>query len=149
MNIEIKKAKQEDLESIQELNHKLFELEYQYFDNTLNVGWTYEKAGEDYFKDIIKNGIVLLAIVDNQIVGYLSGSISKINSESKLDNMFIIENYRKYGIGSKLINEFKSYCLTKGIDNIKVSTYAKNKNAITFYLKNGFEEWDITLKCKL
>ena len=50
MNIDIRKAKQEDLESIQELNHKLFELEYQYFDNTLNVGWTYEKAGEDYLK---------------------------------------------------------------------------------------------------
>lgn len=33
---------------------------------------------------------------------------------SKLDNFYIEENYRGQGIGTKLVNEFKKYCLDKG-----------------------------------
>jgi len=149
----IKKATIYDLEKIQELNHKLFELEHEFFDSTLNVGWTYEKVGEDYFRKMINNEFVYIAIIDEEIVGYLAGDIlSTTYTKSKLaelDNMFIIEEYRKYGIGSMLINEFKKYCVENSIDEIKVTASAKNKNAISFYIKNGFVEWDITLRCKL
>jgi ribosomal protein S18 acetylase RimI-like enzyme len=153
MNINIRKASIEDLSKVQELNHKLFELEYKFYDPTLNVGWTYEKVGFDYFKNMIENEAVFLAVVNNEIVGYLAGSICP-DSYTKLklvelDNMFILEEYRKYGIGSMLINEFKKYCLNKGVESIKVTASAKNKNAIAFYAKNGFEQWDITLKCEI
>lgn len=150
MNIDIRKASLEDLESVQELNNKMFELEYKHFDNTLNVGWTYEKAGSDYLKNMIENQIVYLAIINDEIVGYLAGKVGYTKSKlAELDNMFVTQEYRKYGIGAKLLDEFKKHCLTNGMDNIKVTAFAKNKNAIAFYIKNGFEEWDITLKCKL
>lgn len=63
--------------------------------------------------------------------------------------MFIIEDYRKYGVGTKLINEFKKYALANDIDSIKVVATYKNQNAIAFYMKNGFNDWDITLRCDL
>ena len=53
-----------------------------------------------------------------------------------LDNMYIDENYRRYGIGSLLINELKKYCREKKIQNIKVTASAKNNKAINFYMKN-------------
>lgn len=153
MVIAIRKANMDDLIKIQDLNNRLFELEYKFFDPTLNVGWTYEKVGTDYFRDMIENEAVFVSIIDNEIVGYVAGSICQISYTktrlAELDNMFILEEYRNHGIGLKLINEFKKYCVDRGIDSVKVTASAKNKNAIAFYIKNGFEEWDITLRCKI
>ena len=115
MEFTIKKATIDDLNTIQELNNKLFELEYNNFDPSLKIGWPFEIAGEEYFKDLIENQIIYLAIMNKEIVGYLAGSIHVENSYNttsiaELDNMFILEEYRKYGIGTKLFNEFKDYC---------------------------------------
>ena len=63
--------------------------------------------------------------------------------------MLVKDEYRGYGIGKSLINNFKEYCKTKDISNIKVVASYKNKNAIEFYRKNGFEEFDITLTTKI
>lgn len=154
MNFTIKKATIDDLETIQDLNNKLFELEYNNFDPSLKIGWPYEIAGEEYFKDLIENQIIYLALAEKEIVGYLAGSIhveSSYNTTSiaELDNMFILEEYRKYGLGTKLFNEFKSYCIENKIEELKVTASAKNVNAIKFYQKNGFEEFETTLKMSL
>lgn len=154
MELTIKKATIEDLNTIQDLNNKLFELEYNNFDPSLKIGWPYEIAGEEYFKDLIENQIIYLAIMNNEIVGYLAGSIHveysyNTNSLAELDNMFILEEYRKYGIGTKLFNEFKKYCKENNIQELKVTASSKNLNAIKFYQKNGFEEFETTLKMSL
>ena len=151
IDIIIKKATIENLNEIQELNNQLFELEYNNFDSSLKVGWPFEKEGTEYFSDMLNNQVVFIALVDNSIVGYLAGSINVESSYvtkslAELDNMFILENYRKYGIGTKLVNEFKKYCLNIGIQEIKVTASARNSNAINFYKKNGFENFEVTFK---
>lgn len=154
IDIIIKKATIENLKEIQELNNQLFELEYNNFDSSLKVGWPFEKEGTEYFSDMLNNQAVFIALVDNSIVGYLAGSINikssyVTKSLAELDNMFILENYRKYGIGTKLVNEFKKYCLNIGIQEIKVTASARNNNAINFYKKNGFEDFEVTFKMSL
>lgn len=47
MNIEIKRADISNLKDIQDLNHQLFELEFNNFDPSLKVGWTFEKEVVD------------------------------------------------------------------------------------------------------
>ena len=59
--------------------------------------------------------------------------------------MLVKDTYRKYGIGKQLISEFKKYCKQNNINNIKVTASYKNKSAISFYKKNGFNEFNITL----
>ena len=150
----IKKATIENLNEIQELNNQLFELEYNNFDSSLKVGWPFEKEGIEYFSDMLNNQVVFIALVDNSVVGYLAGSINVESSYvtkslAELDNMFILENYRKYGIGTKLVNEFKKYCLNIGIQEIKVTASTRNNNAIKFYKNNGFEDFEVTFKMKL
>ena len=54
----IRKATIEDLVSIQELNNSLFELEYENFDDTLQVlihngGHINSESGYDTFEDIV------------------------------------------------------------------------------------------------
>lgn len=75
MIIIIKKAILEDLKGVQKLNYKLFELEYNNFDPDLNMEWTFSKIGEEYFKSLIEDGTVWVAIDDNKVIGYLAGSI--------------------------------------------------------------------------
>lgn len=151
MDIVIRKARIEDLKAIQELNNKLFELEYNKFDPSLKVGWPFTEEGEEYFKDMIENEIVFVAVVDNNVIGYLAGTVDTKNScilkpISELDNFYVEENYRGQGIGTKLVKEFKNYCFDKGIEEMKVTASALNINAIEFYKKIGFKEFEITLK---
>ena len=150
----IRKAGLEDLTSIQKLNDNLFDLEFNNFDDTLKREWALEKEGQEYFEDMIKNGIVFVAQIENKIVGYLAGSICEpisyiTESFAELDNMCIDNEYRRFGIGTLLISSFKEYCKEKKIQNIKVTASAKNSRAIQFYIKNGFEDYNITLKCKI
>ena len=152
--IKIRKANLDDLVSIQELNNNLFDLEFNNFDDTLKTGWPYEKEGKEYFEDMIKNEIVFVAQIEDKIVGYLAGSICEQISYIKetfaeLDNMCIDDKYRRFGIGTLLIDEFKKYCKEKNMQNIKVTASAKNSRAIQFYIKNGFEDYNITLKFKI
>ena len=62
--------------------------------------------------------------------------------------MFIKEWFRWYGIGKKLVDEFKKYCKLNNIDNIKVTASYKNENAVNFYKNNWFDEFNVTLTMK-
>ena len=154
MNILIRKAELEDLVEIQNLNRILFELEYKNFDETLDISWPISKEGTNYFKNSILNNITLVAVINNKIIGYLVGSLNTQYSYNKtiqaeLDNMCILEEYRKMGIGKKLFLEFKNICNKNGVNEIKVIASYKNNNAINFYKSNGFEEAEIILKASI
>ena len=149
-NLLIKKATLEDLKTIQNLNNQLFKLEKENYDSTLVSNWPLTNEGKLYFEDLIKNHYVIVAILNDEIVGYLAGTINEKGSYEEIqygeiNNMLIKDECRGYGIGKKLINNFKDYCMENNIYNVKVEASAKNKNAINFYKKNGFEEFNITL----
>ena len=150
----IRKATLKDLKTIQELNNSLFELEKKNYDSTLVKDWPLTKEGQKYFEDLINNHYVIVAIINDDLIGYLAGSINEKGSYvevqyGEINNMFIKNEYRGYGIGKLLINNFKEYCKSKGISNMKVISSYKNKKAIDFYRRNGFEEFDITLTTKI
>ena len=154
MNITYRKATSRDLKEVQKLNYKLFELEYNNFDPALIMDWTFSKIGEDYFKSLIEDGTVWVAIDDNKVIGYLAGSVNgkpayATKSLAELDNFYIEEEYRRQGIGKRLVQEFKNYCMSRRIEEMKVTASAKNVNAREFYKNNGFEDFEVTYKMKL
>ena len=149
-NLVIRKASMDDLNIIQKLNNQLFELEKENFASTLVKDWPLTLEGKNYFQSLINNNYVILAILDEEIVGYLAGSINEQGSYEKIkygeiNNMFIKDTCRGFGIGKKLISCFKEYCRQNNIYNLKVTVSFKNKNAIEFYRKNGFLEFDLIL----
>lgn len=146
----IRKATLNDLVNVQELNNSLFDLEINNYDDTLVKDWPLSNEGKLYFEDLITNHYVLVAQIDNEIIGYLSGSINEKGSYEhvrygEINNMYISDKYRGLNIGKKLINNFKNYCISNGINNLIVTASYKNNNAINFYKKNGFEKFNITL----
>lgn len=150
MNIDFRKAELKDLEDIQNLNKELFDLELECYDTTLVKDWSISNEGKKYFEDLINNSYVIVAILNNEIVGYLAGTINEKGSYEnvqygEINNMFIKDSCRGYGVGKSLVSEFKLYCKNNGINNLIVTASAKNKNAINFYKKNGFEDFNLTL----
>lgn len=150
----IRKATINDLKTIQELNNELFKLEKENYDSTLVENWPLSNDGKEYFEDLIKNHYVIVATLNQEIVGYLAGTINERGSYEEiqygeLNNMFIGEEFRGYGTGRKLVNNFKEYCKSKSINNIKVVASFKNQNAINFYKNNGFNEFNLTLTTKV
>jgi len=149
-NVIIRKATLNNLYEIQTLNNQLFELEKENFDPTLVENWPITEEGEKYFKTLIEEAYVIVATLNDKIVGYLAGSINEKGSYEEIqygevNNMFINSECRGYGIGKLLINDFKKYCISNGIKDLMVTASARNTNAIEFYRRNGFNDFNITL----
>ena len=159
--IEIREAKTKDLISILKLNKKLFVKEYNEFDSSLNLDWTYSKRGQEYFSERIKynNGKVLVVEKENIIIGYLCGGIQEQEEEkefyrkdgiyAELENMFIEKEFRSLGIGNKIVKLFIEWCRKKKVNHINVTASFQNKKALKFYRRYGFNDYDAKLDLKL
>ena len=145
----IRKAVLKDLQRIQQLNNELFELELANFDKYLIKDWPLSNEGKRYFKNAIKDSFVIIAEIDNKIVGYLLGEESDIPyynfKIAELCNMCIDSNYRKQGIGNALYREFEKHFNNQGITHFIVTASFKNESAKAFYKKMGFDEANTTL----
>ena len=157
MNITIKTATITDLQKVQELNFKLFEKEQEEYDSLLNLDWTFGETGTEYFKDRITkdNGCVFVAIVNNKIVGYLCGGLTKAEEYrilpivAELENTFVLNEFRSKGIGKQLYNKFIEWCKTKNVGKIRVEASAQNELAIKFYRINKFKDHTLILESDL
>lgn len=150
----IEKATIEDLEYIQKLNKKLFIREFEKYNKLLNIEWTFGEKGTKYFKELIQNNFVYVAKINNNIIGYLAGSIHNVNEcftekFAEIENMYIENQYRRLKIGSKLIIKFKEWCKLNNVEYIEVSAWSENIEAINFYKNNNFIDYEKTLICKL
>lgn len=147
----------ENLKDIQELNHMLFEKEHEEYDKLLNCNWTLSKEGEEYYKGRISKDdeCAFIAVEGKKVIGYLVGSLTEgedyrnLPKVAELDNTFVLKEYRKLGVGTKLHQEFIKWCKSKKVEIIKVQATAQNDKAINFYRKNGFKDYTRVLEHKL
>jgi len=142
MNYTIRKANINDSIKLNELLTKLIRDEKKY-DNNINE----EFIVNSFYENIIdkKNNYLLVGESSNKIVGYLYGYIiddgdTVINRVAKIDALYIEEEYRHLGIGSSLINEFKEIIKEENIKYIEVNVCNNNKEAISTYKNNNFNE---------
>ena len=115
----IRPAEAADLKAIQELSCKLFQKEFNEYDQTMDCGWTMSQKGEEYFSSRINSsgGCVFVAEDDGRIVGYLAGGFTQTESFrldlgllAELETMFIEESRRSQKIGTGLMTEFIGWC---------------------------------------
>ena len=155
-NFVIRKANLKDLKDILKLNLELFKKEYEEYDKSLNLKWTY-KEGKKYFRNRItkKDGFVEVVEYKGKIIGYLCGEIAerlfyrKKAKYAELENMLVEKKFRGKGLGSKLTKDFINWCKKNRIDYISVRASVGNKFTINFYRELGFKDYDLTLEMKL
>lgn len=156
MEIIIRKAKEEELKIIQDLNAALFKEDAGPRDPFVNLNWPYEEFGTNYFKDhlVNPNKIVLVAQIDGEITGYLAGTTGEMESwrsikRGEVQDMYVRPEYRSLGIGNKLMKEFFDWCKEKGDKKVVVHTYDSNERGINFYKKCGFKPYSRALESDL
>ena len=87
----------------------------------------YWKNNYNYVKEILPNAEIYVYVLKENIVGFIG-----IN-ENYIEEIFIDTNNQCKGIGTSLLNK-----VIENRDNLTLSVYKKNINAINFYKKNDF-----------
>ena len=152
-DISIRKATNEDLESIINLYMQLWQTEQIFDSNLKDLYYSTKKSRKEFIKDI-KNNYFLLAIYENKIVGYLDGYYIKNKDAFKekmayLDELSVENNYKKLGIGSKLIDAFTELCKKDKVKYIKLCAFENNIPAVSLYKKLGFEEYSVVYRKRI
>lgn len=90
----------------------------------------------------MKNSVFWMINYKNKIVGFLNLVYRNqcIDNALEIHRFFIDNEYRKYGIGSRVINLLKLLAKEKGYSEIVAKIYCDNP-AISFYENNGFETY--------
>ena len=87
----------------------------------------YWKDNYEYVKDILPKTDIYVYILDEKIVGFVG-----VNN-NYIEGIFVDINNQHSGIGTSLL-----YKIKENKDNLILSVYKKNENAIRFYEKNNF-----------
>ncbi len=137
----IRKAEVKDAKELNWLLTLLIRDEKQYDDN-IDPNFVVTNMYENYILD--KTKFIILAEMDNKIVGYLYGYIKETDPTIKdktgvLDALFVLEEYRKNNIANNLINEFKKWAIEENIKTVEVNVCSENIKAKNLYIKNNFK----------
>ncbi len=151
MKIIVREAKENEALKLNEFLTKLIHYEANLYDK--NTSPTVEI--HDYFERRVENpGFTnLVAIVDDKLVGFLHASSNyngiKLQEETKIHFMFIEEEYRHQGIGTKLMEEYLKQAKEKGIKFVEINHYIGNHESEELYKKFGFEPLTIDRRLEL
>lgn len=87
----------------------------------------YWENNYNYVKEILPNAEIYVYILEEQVVGFVG-----VNN-NYIEGIFVDINNQHSGIGTSLLDRIK-----ENKDNLTLSVYKKNANAIKFYEKNNF-----------
>ena len=86
--------------------------------------------------------IILVAEEDDQIIGlcWISVVDRGIDKQAEINEFYVESDFRKKGIGKKLLEEAKAELKKRNTEVIFVWTHEYNKKAINLYKKSGFKK---------
>ncbi len=92
----------------------------------------------------LNSGYLYFFIVANsENAGYLSYKLDFENDELFLCKFYLLNSYRKKGLGRKTMNYLEDICRQKKLNNIALTVYEKNISSIEVYQQMGFENLGI------
>lgn len=88
------------------------------------------------------NSTILVATFDQQIVGftqlYPTFSSLRMSKILILNDLFVIQDYRKHGVGSMLLKAATEFASREGFAVLTLQTELNNDQARSVYAKNGW-----------
>ncbi len=137
--IEIIPATGNDLNDIQQLFRKMFEI----YHVDQDIEYPYTESGIRYLKNCIDHHIALVARDNERIIGFLTGGIEgalpfkTYQQHGHIHNLFVLEECRGQGIGKQLILQFIQICEENNVH--RIITDSDDKAALRrFYVSLGF-----------
>ena len=117
--------------------------------------WFGSQKHHNYLKCLCKdkNMIILVAEEDSKIVSYMSAEVFVrkpfLQKASELLEAYTLPEYRGRGIANKLLANILVWLKKKNVKWYTASTHSLDKDAIKFWEKRGFREFNKTFKKKL
>ncbi len=90
-----------------------------------------------YFYEIFPDGFLVVEY-NGRIIGFIIGVLTSTNS-ARILMIGVSSQYRRKGIGSKLIEELLKEFIERNIAYVELEVSTDNKTAISFYHKHGFK----------
>lgn len=81
-----------------------------------------------------KDFSVLFITADSEKAGYL---ILKKTNPLYVQSLYLLEPFRRKGIGTEVFSKIRNFCRKNGIQNFYLGCQPENKNALAFYEKMG------------
>ena len=156
MNIEIRKAIQQDIEQVTNFGLILLKQHSDldpYFTPTETVDKVYRRFLEGCLNS--EDKLFLVAENNGKLVGYAVGEIQKrspifmITENGYINDVFVQAEFRKLGIARKFLIELKKWFKTKDIKYVELSVHAKNEIGKKTWAKFGFDAYEIKKRVEM
>ena len=150
----IRQATIEDLEAVKELNTKAFAANPKWDPDAVR-NWASTREGNKYYKEALedKDGYFVVCEEGGKLIGYANGTRMEITYRKskyfEIVNLGVVPEKRRSGVGKALLEEIAKWAKAQGYEKLYLDSYIKNKQALEFYKKNGFQEISISLEKNL
>lgn len=144
MKVTIEMPKLEDFENVNKLAKQVHQLHVNWRpDLFLDVE---EVIRKEDFEEMLKNENIVVAKMQDEMVGYMTFSISekdnfgmRFRKYLKIDAICVDEKFRGNGIGTALLKFAKEKAKENGCTDLFLTANEENENAIKVYEKFGFK----------
>lgn len=101
-----------------------------------SLGETYPPSLYLTIHNLWRDGFLVL-LEDDRIVGFAS-AVPAGAKVARILMLAISPRYRRRSLGLKLMSELTGSCISRGMDTVILEVRKGNREAITFYEKQGF-----------
>jgi ribosomal protein S18 acetylase RimI-like enzyme len=150
-SIEIKKASLSDIEILQKIGKQTFIETFAAVNTPENMAnYLEESFNTNQLTTELNNpdSQFYLAILENEVIGYLKINFGKAQTESINDNaleihrIYVLQQFHGKKIGQLFVDKVLEIVNEYPAEYIWLGVWEENHRAIAFYTKNGFAEFD-------
>ncbi len=99
-------------------------------------------------------GCILVAVVNDRVVGYISVFSKMVSDEiddgneefGQIGDVVVLEKHRANGYGKRLIEEAHELARAQGVSILRIGVLGQNKVAVDLYRSLGFEVFSLQLQ---
>ena len=151
----VREATIADVADIQRLAHLLVGFEFERgWAPDIDPQWAFTQSGVSHIKRQLtgEDGIVLVAMCDEEVIGFLGGRIRQEERETEretvggLQGIFVLPAFRRKRVGTRLIDRFLEWCELQNLAKSTVAVAPANDAAIALYERMGFEASTLILE---
>ena len=150
-NITVQKISISDLPALQKIGRQTFYETFAASNTEENITKYLEEGfSEDKLTTELEdqNAEFYFATLDNEVIGYLKLNYGASQTELKddkaleIERIYVLQEFHGKKVGQILYNKAIEVAKDKKSDYVWLGVWEENPRAISFYKKNGFEEFD-------
>lgn len=104
--------------------------------------WSTDKDSIESLTEWCKEGAVYNLFEEKTLVGFFFIKFG-VNNSGWLEDLYIIDKYRRKGIGKYAISKLDELMIEKGVKSLFIDVIPRNTCAIKFYSKCGFDHLNL------